>query len=394
MKFRTLSLFCVVLLVATAGCGKDEKEPEPLWTRPHQKITQNKDALIVDLEVIHEILTGRAKVENPELLEILEPEPPKPLEYGYGVLPEINKTAPLKDIQPKETYYYIRWLETEFDPEYVKASELKDTVQQQATAPLKPLVDEYGRLKKRLALLESHLSYHLQWQKALVETPAFFARKNKLVAKVRTVIKYKGDMDALRKDMSSEIARFIPAKDLQISNNASGTKELDVTLHTDITDQAFLAALQEAIETEFNASKAAKAKQFRLNLNLIIIDPNTLYPNGVPQKGDEIDIKAHVALFPKDSLVLSTGAKSTYAMQGRHVLLGPNPVTRRTLAHEFGHLLGFNDVYLRGYDGSPHNAYGATIVEWTGLYNDLMGNPGGGEVSDLMIDTLIGAYTK
>jgi hypothetical protein len=91
-------------------------------------------------------------------------------------------------------------------------------------------------------------------------------------------------------------------------------------------------------------------------------------------------------------LILTTGASSTNAWVGERIVLGTDPERRRTLAHEFGHLLGFEDAYLRGYTGDPNSVYGVEFVEWTGLTDDLMGNPGGGRVSSEMIETLLTAY--
>ena len=67
-------------------------------------------------------------------------------------------------------------------------------------------------------------------------------------------------------------------------------------------------------------------------------------------------------------------------------------MTRRTLAHEFGHLLGFSDAYLRSYRGDPRDPYGVVLVEWTGLIDNLMGSPEVGRVTEGMIETLIDAY--
>jgi hypothetical protein len=49
-------------------------------------------------------------------------------------------------------------------------------------------------------------------------------------------------------------------------------------------------------------------------------------------------------------------------------------------------------TYVRGYDGKIGDSYGVTIVEWTGLSSDLMGDSGRGQVSPGMIDRLINAY--
>jgi hypothetical protein len=66
--------------------------------------------------------------------------------------------------------------------------------------------------------------------------------------------------------------------------------------------------------------------------------------------------------------------------------------SRRALAHEFGHLLGFGDAYLRGFDRAAKSAFGVVLVEWTGLRHDLMGNPSGGRVDATLIDRLLQEY--
>ena len=51
-----------------------------------------------------------------------------------------------------------------------------------------------------------------------------------------------------------------------------------------------------------------------------------------------------------------------------------------------------SDAYVRGFDGDPAGPYGVTLVEWSGLVDDLMGNTENGRVTEAMIDTLIEAY--
>ncbi len=125
-----------------------------------------------------------------------------------------------------------------------------------------------------------------------------------------------------------------------------------------------------------------------LGMELYVV---TSTPAAPPEKMAE-NLKAHLARFPDDALVLTTGAESTHAFTGRYVALGPSPLSQRVLAHEFGHLLGFADAYLRSYRGAPDDAYGVAVIEWSGLVDDLMGAPGFGRVSATMIDTLISSY--
>ena len=54
---------------------------------------------------------------------------------------------------------------------------------------------------------------------------------------------------------------------------------------------------------------------------------------------------------------------------------------------------GFNDAYLRGYEGDPREPFGVVKVEWNGLVDNLMGDARHGRVTAEMIESLIGAYS-
>ena len=163
---------------------------------------------------------------------------------------------------------------------------------------------------------------------------------------------------------------------------------------TDIDDREFLSAFQEGVDLFFTHSAAAKSREFSVDLTIQEIPPDALYPEGVPGLGSRIDMKAHLIRFPKGALVLTTGNKKMSAVTRRAIKLGPSDVSKRDLAHEFGHLLGFDYAYVRGYSGEPTDTHGVVLIEWTGLTDDLMGNPDAGRVTEEMIDTLIGAYSK
>ena len=58
--------------------------------------------------------------------------------------------------------------------------------------------------------------------------------------------------------------------------------------------------------------------------------------------------------------------------------LGPGEVSARTIAHEFGHLLGFRDGYIRGY--RDLGSKGFEIIELTSVFDDIMSAPREGDV--------------
>jgi hypothetical protein len=197
---------------------------------------------------------------------------------------------------------------------------------------------------------------------------------------------------SLSRQIRARIAPFRDVGGLSLRTDPDGGQTLPVTVWTDIQDETFLESFHLGLREAFNESEAARSSRFVVDLEIRRVPVHTLYPEGAPRRGEWIDIKTHAARFPDGALVLTTGAASTHAFQGRAILLGTSPITRRTLAHEFGHLLGFEDAYLRGYEGDPADELGVVLVEWTGLSDDLMGSPGGGRVTDEMIGILIEAY--
>jgi hypothetical protein len=170
-----------------------------------------------------------------------------------------------------------------------------------------------------------------------------------------------------------------------------GGRVLPVTLVTDIGDEAFLEVFREAVLGVWARSPAAREAAFRVELEIERVAPEMLYPEGVPDPDTVLEDGEHLARFPEGAVVLTTGAASTHAWAGRSIHLGTDPLRPRTLAHEFGHLLGFTDAYLRSFEGDPADPYGVVLVEWGGIRNDLMGDPGRGPLTVQMIERLCGA---
>jgi hypothetical protein len=142
-----------------------------------------------------------------------------------------------------------------------------------------------------------------------------------------------------------------------------------VPVYTDVDDQEFLAKATSAIEDMWQASDGDTS--YLLKIELKKVTP-------VLQRGDRIDVRAHAADFPEDGAVLTTGAQTTHSLVGRYVALAPGDLSVRTLAHEFGHVLGFRDGYIRGYrDLGEH---GFEILELTSVFDDIMSAPREGHV--------------
>jgi hypothetical protein len=390
---RLFILLSLILLVSSAIPQEYELRP---WEEKYQKLQIQSDTIFERLKGIHAILEWRAQREDPALLARLSIDPPKPRATGYGLLPEIQDNEPQVPVVPKQTFYSLKWLEGRLGEELENVDKLAD--QLPGATDLEPLVAGFELSLKVLRNLENNLTYHEQWQASVVRYTAYFRERNKLVALARemnTLILNKESPEQiaeLRQQLVQDVAPFRPTQGLDLLTVEGDEKVLPVTVCTDIEDQDFLQVFETSVHDAYSLSLAARAHRFSVDLNWRLVRAEVLYPDGPPDHGAMIDVETHRSLFSGCPLVLTTGASSTNALVGDRIVLDTSPVSRRTLAHEFGHLLGFSDAYIRGYDGEPDDPYGVVLVEWTGLTDDLMGSPGGGQVNEEMIEHLITAF--
>jgi hypothetical protein len=110
----------------------------------------------------------------------------------------------------------------------------------------------------------------------------------------------------------------------------------------------------------------------------------------VAERGERVDVRAIASRFPGDGAVLTTGAQTTHSLVGRYIALAPGDLSTRTLAHEFGHVLGFHDGYIRGYRDLGEQGF--EIMELTSAFDDIMSAPREGHVQaahfKLLMDAL------
>ena len=149
-----------------------------------------------------------------------------------------------------------------------------------------------------------------------------------------------------------------------------------VPVYTDIADRNFVATVKRIIEAIWNLRDGAR--EFRVELDITYVPSKSLYPDGaMPAVGEPIDLPRHLQRFPADAAILTTGALTTH-VQSYAIVLGPHPITPRILAHEFGHLLGFRDAYVRGYEDLGKDGF--QILEVSTDPTDIMADPVAGSV--------------
>jgi len=397
MHIVKLLLPLPLLLLLLTGDPSSVPAPEP-WRHVHRWLEERRDQMAAELEQAHATLLARARAQRDELLIAkLRGAPPGPRRHGYGVLPEIVDSPLRGPVHPRRRSYSLESLSTAYAPAFRDAALLARRSATEPDLPLEPWVDEFQRLRDRMRNLEDHLDYHARWQVAIVEHRAWFTRRNRIADRTRGMVEAiergapDDEVETLRREVLQKLAPFRRAPGLAIERSGDALV-LPVEVTTDIDDESWLAGAARAVEEEFSRSDAARTARLSVVVRWRRVTVDTLYPEGPPGRASTIDPEDHLRRFPDGALVWTTGAASTYAVPRRAVLLGPSPLARRTLAHEFGHLLGFDDAYLRAYEGDPAGPYGAELVEWTGLSDDLMGNPRGGRVTAEMVVTLIEAY--
>ncbi len=393
-------LAALAALAPVAGAAGDDAPPPapPRWETVLDWIREERDRFAADLEHVHSALLERARVEQPDLVASLSPEPPRPRPRGYGILPPLLEDAETCTVLPTASVYSLETLSTTFASEVRDAALLARRCEAEPDAPLAERVERFLALRARLHNFEEHISYHAFWQRAVADAPDAFAHRNETLALVREWDRLRraagsvARIEDLYREIRERVAPFRATPGLRLETSADGARVLRVPIVTDIDDDAFLARFVEGVDEAWNQSEAARALELRLELELERVDAAALYPDGVPALGTPIDEREHLARFPEQALVLTSGGDSTHAFVGRAIFLGPDPVAPRTLAHELGHLLGFSDAYLRAHDQGPGAPFGSVLVEWTGLLDDLMGSPGKGVVTRRLVEQLLEAY--
>src|SRR5262245_62078501 len=273
--------------------------------------------------------------EATALLRRLDKAPPPVGIYGYQMLPKIVEIA--QPPTPIRRFSYS-WPITEG---YVKSEERRleraklDLARDAGATPTEKkalvadLVDQDAELARKQKTVDQYIEYNRFWQRAIVESRARFDKMTQLYHLLKA-----GNPDTagtIREALGKPDApRFI-----RVRRHGSERVVLLVRLYTDIVDDAYLAEVKKVIEETWRAEE--NGVQYSVELELRKVAVSSLY-NGrnVPQAGDHLNIDKHVARFPEDGGVLTTGAEFTYGSIGHYVALGPGDLAPRTLAHEFG----------------------------------------------------------
>lgn len=391
-----------LLLLPGAGVGaaRSPGPVTPFYVQRGEEVQATYAAFVDRLRRFRARLRRVVEREAPELAGRLDGKPPEPGVYGYQNLPKfVPGRAEGPSSRPQSISY--GWPRTQgiIDGEVarlVAAERVLEAVVPAAgptqRATFERLVGDYELLEKNQRVADEHLLHNWFWQREVAENADRFTYQKSLhdvvVERERLLAAAGADSQAFTEARSAALARAETLKAViqlaqsppvlpayaRLIERTPGDYIVFVPLYTDITDQAFLDAAERAIEAAWRVETTAY--RFGVDVEIRPLAPETLYEGAaVPARGTHIDIDGHVARFPDDGGVLTTGAKRTSAVAGRYVALGPGEILGNTLAHEFGHILGFRDRYFRGARDLGDAGY--EILEIAPDPDDIMASGGG-----------------
>jgi hypothetical protein len=369
--------------------------------------------------------------EAPDLVPTIERAPVAAVPHGYGIVPRLVADVPRPATPPRSAPASYSWPWTDrmierevddlahFETDLERAARLAPS---ERRAAYQKLIAGYGRISGDHHTIDAHMRYNRQWQAAIAGDKAAYDRDTGLL---HAVLDRQAIRDALaiaddagfRKSVAG-IAGIDPARDrgaleselrareeklshaihgatdqirpppfIRVEQPAARRWIVRVPVYTDIEDAQFLKEFVSAVESIW--SLRDRGDEFRVKLAITRLPPARLYaPRTPPAPGASIDLHAHLALFPRDGGVLTTGAELTHVTEGHCIVLGPHAIARHVLAHEFGHVLGFQDTYFRGYRDLGVDGY--EVTEVVPDPDDIMGAPGAGLVLRHHFEKLIG----
>jgi hypothetical protein len=392
-------LLCVMFCASAVARAQRHDSGHPYMIRGHQ-VEAVERALTARAQRFHDSLAVALTRHAPDLLQRLEPPPP--IATGYQLLPRIlPDTSPM--VVPTRLQivsYGWKWSETLMQRELDVLVRLDSVTQGARRHPSQALFDsivtEYRGMIDRKRLVDADVNYNWLWQTEIDNTPepfreatrlsdALLARQNTLASIVDSVINEALALDVWRTTVPSFV-RF---------TEREGGWTITVPLLTDIQDSAFLGEFKSAVEDNWRA--AANGVTYAVKLDLTMIAPESLYCRNAPparqciapRRGSAIDLAAHIARFPAGIAVLTTGGGSTHVAAGRAIVVSPHDAPRRMIAHEFGHLLGFRDGYLRGFQDAGADGY--IVTELVVDAADIMGSHRTGAVRVSHFERLMAA---
>ena len=349
-------------------------------------------------------LIAAVKQHAPDLLAHIQPS--KPILHGYQILPRIIAGAPAeKHAHMKPVAYSWPWtdrlIENELSEIKYSEMELRHAVEVTSTerrTALERLARYYGQLSRRLQNIHAHIQHNRLWQSAIAADRSGYDRETALLV---DVVERQRIVDRLNRMHAgfeySRVSLQAPPGIAELTGglrnravllggridramgqvrppNFVGLEPLGsewifhVPLFTDIEDQEYVSTVKRIIESSWRLKDGKTS--YRIELDVAHVSAGALYHDQEkPTVGENIEVRRHLKRFPSGAAILTTGARTTH-VQDNAIVLGPHPIAPQVLAHEFGHILGFRDSYVRGYTNLGE--HGFQVIEMAADPNDIM----------------------
>lgn len=381
----------VVLLLPQPGhngSGAWGVDPRAYVERGDQ-VENRYDAYSKRLARHHAALVAAVKEHTPDLLARLQPR--EPIQYGYRVLPRIMPAVRVETPTPTTPVAYSwPWTDRLIDHELREIGRSEADLRRSANsmerrAILERLTLSYARQSRRLQNIYAHLQYNRFWQSAIAADRLGFDRQtmlqNRILERQQLIHRLKfahktagrsarpedsvlqrGGMTSALRSREARLTRRIdqalgaiqPPSFIKIQN-FNGAWTIRLPLITDIEDREYVTAVKKIIEETWQFIDGKT--RYRVELDVAHLSAKALYgEKPKPNRGARLDLRDHLKRFPAGGAILTTGALTTH-VQDYAIVLGPHPIAPRVLAHEFGHILGFNDLYVRGYSNLGENGF-------------------------------------
>jgi hypothetical protein len=314
-------------------------------------------------------------------LQSQDAPPPVTPRFGFGVLPRIVEDPPPGN--PPVSVFSYSWPITDgyIAGEKTRLDQAEAELQTVSTAAgdakllmIRKLILEYRTLVANQRTIDQYIQYNEFWQRAIAEDRPRFDQLTKVYELL------KADEPDLAQAIREVLGKPSVPDFIQIDESVPGSVAVNVPVYTDIEDDNFLNQAKGAVERMWRVEDGGTAYSVHIEFRKV---PPAF------ERGTRIDIRAHAAGFPEDGAVFTTGAQTTHSLVGRYIALAPGDLSARTIAHEFGHLLGFRDGYIRGYRDLGERGF--EILELTSVFDDIMSAPREGHVRPAHFKLLIEA---
>jgi len=369
-----MSMITALALLLVLWTGQSDDRPP--YVREGDRVEQEFLAYRERLGAFFTVLRGMIDQQPPgtaaALPELQQQDAPPAVSsrYGFGMLPRIVDT-PVPASPPVSVFNYswpitdgyIAGEKIKLDQADASLRNLSNVSTEEKGTAIRNLILEYRKLLANQRTIDQYLQYNQFWQRAIAQDRPRFDQLTKVYELLKS--DEANTARAIREVLGKpDVPAFI-----KIDRSMRDSVIVRVPVYTDIVDEEFLAKAKSAIEQLWQVQDGDV--KYLLEIEIRKVAPAV-------EQGARIDVRARATRFPEDGAVLTTGAQTTHSLVGRYVALAPGDLSTRTLAHEFGHILGFRDGYIRGYRDLGDRGF--EILELTSVFDDIMSAPREGHV--------------